>query len=542
VKKQHQARKDTKSLSQNLFDSVTMIYAYSKQIPSSTSLLHTLRSINPSSSNTAPAPDATDAESQTPARFGSPDVTAFKPANGEIGTPHVNRTTRIDRQPSQLNVRAHSHAHATSTSELLNDGRQVHRIPFHPRDAASIVKSPKRTRQTSPQGTPDASAISATRMRKKSCEKDVAAMTRMSPPSSPVHLQKTKRVPKPSVSIDPKLPVLSTLSCSTLETLKDEVYDHRRDQLLDSFNFAVDYDTNRPFRPSTPFVNRSLFYALGDPETLLKSFRDDNIAFAESPLPHLDSARLVHSFRDWNRHNGALIFDSLWTSLMALFTPPKELQVQKSPRLTPSRKGASKHSSAERTSGDTAAHRYLSNLEAAHIVIVCIHALTSLVSVGWPHTWAQLRKLRSWGVVIPDAASDTDEFMHPYLNMIDELEYEPAIRLAEQLLRAIGARTCHEHILAVTKKQKEHQEDVKLPDTLMDIVVQHLIVVERVAIASRRRLTPTNNTSDDPGWTVTATLMEWLKTIITKRWDSKVEVNKWSAVGASIMVLDKLRT
>jgi hypothetical protein len=132
--------------------------------------------------------------------------------------------------------------------------------------------------------------------------------------------------------------------------------------------------------------------------------------------------------------------------------------------------------------------------------------------------------------------------MHPYLNMIDELEYEPAVRLAEQLLRAIGARTCHEHILEVTKKQREHHEDVKLPDTLMDIVVQHLVVVERVATASKRRLTPINDTNEDPGWTVTATLMEWLKTIITKKWDSKVEVNKWSAVGASIMLLDKLRT
>ncbi|KAJ4350577.1 hypothetical protein N0V95_004626 [Ascochyta clinopodiicola] len=41
----------------------------------------------------------------------------------------------------------------------------------------------------------------------------------------------------------------------------------------------------------------------------------------------------------------------------------------------------------------------------------------------------------------------------------------------------------------------------------------------------------------EPGWTVTATFMEWLKTMIIKRWDGKVEVNKWSSTGTAIMLL-----
>jgi hypothetical protein len=78
-------------------------------------------------------------------------------------------------------------------------------------------------------------------------------------------------------------------------------------------------------------------------------------------------------------------------------------------------------------------------------------------------------------------------------------------------------------------------------DTLVDVIVRHLEVVERVALASKRRMNSNQDTSQDPGWTVTATFMEWLRTIIIKKWDSKAVINKWSSVGTAIMVLDKLR-
>jgi hypothetical protein len=546
VKQRHQTRKDTKSLSQNLFDSVTMIYAYSKQLPSSASLLHTLRSSIPLLPNATAPPDAADAELQTKAGNSSQDVTTTALANGETVTPHVNRTACLDHQDAQLYLRAHSHTHPSPTPpKLLSNGHQVHTIPYHLRDLSNPIKSPKAISHASLDGTLDYPRLAVTHTRKKDFTPNgnLLDMGRATSPPT-VSLKSTKSESNSIVGADPLVPVLSTLNCTTLEQLKDDVYNHRKDQPLDTFNFIVDYDTNRRFRPSTPFVNRSLFYTFSDPETLLKSFCDNNKAFAKSPMPHLDSIRLAHSFRDWNQHNRALIFDSLWISLKPLFTPPPELHVQKSPRPTLSRKGVSKDSSAERPSNgeDNASvtHRYLSNLEAAHVVMICIHALTSLVSVGWPHTWAQLRKLRAWGIVIPNAASDIDEFKDPYLNMIDELEYEPAIRLAEHLLCAIGTRTCHEQILAVVKKQKGHSDDDVRPDSIVNIIVQHLKVLEHVALSSKRRMTSTSSTNDDPGWTVTATLMEWLKTIITRGWNSRVEVNKWSSVGSAIMLLNKL--
>jgi hypothetical protein len=545
LQERHQTRKDTKSLSQNLFDSVSMIYAYSKQLPSSASIYHTLRSASLLQPNATAPSSASDAEPQTKARDSLPAVTSAVPTNGGIVTPPVNMAVRIDRQQSRHDLRAHSQAHASpAPPDVLSNGQQVLRIPYHHRDSTNLSKTAKRNSQAPLDGDVEASRLSMTKSKKKPYLLDGHAddMTHTNPKTLP--LKNANKSCETNVRSDPTIPVLSVLSCHTLEELKDGVYCRRKDQLPDSFNFSVDYDTNRRFQPATPFVNRSLFYTLSDPETLLKSFRDASAAFEESPLPHLDSARLTHSFRDWNRHNGALIFDSLCISLKALFTPPPELHTQKSPRLTSSRKGAPTNSPANSLCDDapTAAtkHRYLDNLEAAHIVMICIHALTSSVSTGWPHTWAQLRNLRAWGIILPTVAPETDDFMHPYLNIVDELEYEPAIRLTEHLLRAIGARTCFEHILSTSKKKDDQQEEYGNVSTLMDIVVQHLIVAEHVALATKRRMTPNGGESDDPGWTVTATLMEWLKTIITKRWNSKACINKWSSVGTAVMLLDRL--
>lgn len=541
VKSRHQTRKDKKSLSQNLYDTVSMIYAYSKQLPSSTSLFQSLQSSISPPQNATALSSVSDAKSPTFAES-SAHVTSAPLANGVPVTPPVNMPVPLDGHHPQSN----GHARAPSASSpILSHGQQVHRIPYHVRGSPKPGKSTKVT-QTSFDGSVDPPRLSIAKTRKKSLSPEREGLD-MGRTTSPSFVPKgAERGSLPAVRAPTAIPVLSTLSCSSLEALKDNVYGHRKDQLPDDFNFSVDYDTNRHFQPSTPFANRSLFYTLSDPETLLKSFRDPSKSFEKSPLPHLDSARLAHSFRDWNRHNGALVFDTLWIALKALFTPPPELTVQKSPRLVPSRKGASTNNPSDRVGQDSppasTKQRYLDNAEAAHIVMICIHALTSSVSVGWPHTWAQLRKLRAWGIILPDAAPNNDDYIHPYLTIIDDLEYEPAIRLAEHLLRAIGARTCFERILSTTKKQTENCDDAGSINSLMDIVVQHLAIVERVALATKRRMTPNGGQSDDPGWTVSSVLLEWLKTLITKRWDSKLEINKWTSVGSAILLLDKLCT
>jgi hypothetical protein len=550
VKQRQQARKDPKSLGQNLYDSITMIYSYSKHVPSPASVISKFHATDPVSLyEESRSEHLAEAESLPEARDGAAEAEHLPHTNGEPVPRRVNGQSRIVRQNSQSDSKPHDDTHPNRTvAEVLSNGQLVHKIPYHPPPIASQAKSPRPSDPITHDGAPDTPMLSIAKTGKKSFTVGQASLHTT---------ERTKPVPATSekseentVTIDwtaRGVPIVPNLNCDVLDILKEDVYRYGKARSTD-FDYIVDYDSHRRVRRTKPSVNRSLFYTLSNPQTLLAAFHDTSKAFEDSPLPHLDSARLANSFRDWNQRNGALVFDSLWLALEALFIPPPELDVQKSPRLKPSRKGASTDNLSTQSSGglkeDTPASRYLSTHEAAHIVIICIHALTSLVPIGWPHTWAQIRKLRSWGVIVPNTTANTDAFSHPYMEIIDGLEYEPALRLADRMLRAIGTRSCFEHIRARTDTNWMRDEDgytVPFPE-VSDIIIQHLVVVERVALATKRKMNSTQKPSEDPGWTVTATFMEWLRTVIIKKWDSKPEINKWSCVGTAVMVLDKLCT
>ncbi|KAF1832248.1 hypothetical protein BDW02DRAFT_571238 [Decorospora gaudefroyi] len=516
LEQRRQAKKDHKSLAQNLFDSFTIIYSYSKQIPSPASLLSSLY-----------------------------------PADANHDQSRSNSLSQPDTQAGSLHAKRIPHTNDGSNTPLLNGQHSRPKVKprytlqtneHHLSRDAETSSTPSLDPNTL-DGASDSSMMSIAQSGKKNFTIGGASLpTRLAKPQHGA----SERVWKDEKAIGQTVrgvPILPNLNCSLLDELKEEVYPHGKTQSTE-FSYVVDYDSHRRARRTRPIVNRSLFYTLSNPETLLTAFHDANVSFMESPLPHLDSVRLANSFRDWNHRNGALVFDSLWLVLEALFTAPPELDVQKSPRLKSWRKGASTEGLAGTSGTQKGVPLYLSTREAAHIVLICIHALTSLVPIGWPHTWAQIRKLRSWGVVVPNVAPDTDAFAHPYMDIIDELEYEPALRLADRLLRAMGTRTCFEHIIA-SLHQATSQPTAEPPnhrESLVEVLIKHLTVAECVVLANKQKMNSNQKHEKDPGWTVTATFMEWLKTIIIKKWDGKAEINKWSSVGTAIMILDKLDT
>ncbi|KAJ4381572.1 hypothetical protein N0V86_002936 [Didymella sp. IMI 355093] len=71
---------------------------------------------------------------------------------------------------------------------------------------------------------------------------------------------------------------------------------------------------------------------------------------------------------------------------------------------------------------------------------------------------------------------------------------------------------------------------VDTEESLSSIIVRHLAIVERVALESKRKMKSISTVSKEPGWTVTATLIEWLKTTIIKHWndENQRQLNVWS--------------
>lgn len=529
--RRQQARKDPRALGQNLYDSLSMIYSYTKQIPNSASVLASLDPSHGASSQ--------DGDCSRPSLSeGGSSAEHLSNPNQSTGPALANGKPRTANQHSQPKARTHDNVTTgNTTAQVVRNGQQIHRIPYHPPNSLTRKQSTTATDATPTDGTPEPTMLSISKSGRKSFTIGGMKPATPSTKTTASNAETPKKEPINGVHANHGVYVLPILSCSIMDEFKEQVRPRGRDR--PAYLNIVHYDAHSS-RPTKPIVNRSLFYALSDPETLLLSFHDSNQAFKDSPLPHLDSHRLVNSFRDWSHRNGALIFDSLWLALEAVFVPPPELGLHKSPRLKPSRKGASSEDWPEETQVNKKAilSRYLSTQEAAHIVMICIHALTSSVPIGSPHVWAQIRKLRSWGIIIPHEASDTGSFTQHSMDIIDALEHEPAFRLANRLCRAIGMRCCFEHILG--SLNPGDAESPATDQSLLHVLAQHLEVVERVELANKRILNPDQDMEGDPGWTVSATFMEWLRSVIIKEWDSKAEINKWSSVGSAVITLDNL--
>ena len=539
INQQRQIQRDPKSLVQNLYDSLSMLGFFVQQIPNPASVLALLRAPTDKSLHILPRFQGTADEARPIATTKSLTAVECSPSSSAASvTPQTSAPSDVASNQSQQGHLSIPQSHFEQTSSSFAcAGHQIHKIPYHAH--STVIGANVATIPTI--STSNRFIEPAVQSIKKKGKKSFLLGGDVGSTMGKAKLRTSSlKLNEPRGLVDrtaPLLPVYPTLSCDRLDELKEDVYHHRKYQSVE-FNFTVDYDSNRHYRPSTPFVNRSLFFVLSDPGALLNSFHDANSGFKNSLLPHLDSTRLIHSFRDWNRHNGALIFDSLWFAVEAIFTPPPEIDARQSAYFAQSYKSAEEAGISEPLSDYHAKtprlNRYLTTPEVAHIVVICIHALTSLVPVGWPHTWEQIRKLRSWGTIAPSAPPNTNAFMHPFMDIIDELEYEPAIRLVDRLLRAIGARMCYEQILMGVRCTVLPQ------NSLVYTVIQHLGVIECIALRSKVKLGSSHTAHMDPGWTVTATFMEWLRTIIIKKWDSNPRIAKWESVGVAVQLLDKL--
>ena len=579
LRNQHQAKKDNKSLGQNVFDTISVIYSYSKHLPSPLDVFNAL-----SRSHGEPL-DKFGEESQTSGikeprqgpKISAPNSDAANRSHSSplpselepVGNGHAvhpGGNGRHSCKPAQTERRhSLSLGHYTTSpkkhqkppiadvhSENLADGQKVQlckikqRLPQHLSNGQNELK------------TCDSKGVEGTEETKSAPPPEVTNKRR--PPSLPLKRSKAESKsdqtyadsgatgflrPSSKSPSEMILPVTSHLSCDIMDDLANYTYhQHSRDDEIPSLPFVVDYDKRTRLRRTMPFVNRSLYYTLSDPDTLLRSFREEPWKEGgHSPLPHMNPGRLSHAFRAWNKRNGSLVFDSLWIATKALFTPPPELVVQKSPRLRASLRSTDSNMFANpplSPSDDSNQSMYLSDLDATHIIMICIHALTSSVPNGWPHVWSQIRKLRSWGVILPQYPTETqhDAYLDPWISITDELEYEPALRLADRLVRGIAARRCFSEILkTLSDRASEQPQDYQESHfNLTGLLIKHLTIVEGQALASRRDL----KTDEDPGWTVTSIFLEWLRTIIIMWWDGKAEVHRWSAVGGAIEIMADL--
>jgi hypothetical protein len=246
----------------------------------------------------------------------------------------------------------------------------------------------------------------------------------------------------------------------------------------------------------------------------------------DTDAPDVDLFKLAAAFRDWKSLTDSLVFDALWVALESLFTPP--------PKFAGSSEFQVPHStkSVHNQTGN-----YLTDGEAAHLVIICVHALASSLPLPLSKDsrtlWIDIRSSRSLDDLYPDLLKGTTVAR---LEIIDALEYEPGLRLAKRLVRGIGARLFFERELAGDHDKKSGPCFL---NTFFDIVKTYLLRIQKQGLS-----TPPGDMATEeyhyPGLTTRDFFLDWLKSVILKNWDGRAEVHTWSSVGIAFHLAQDL--
>ncbi|KAI9769154.1 MAG: hypothetical protein M1840_004505 [Geoglossum simile] len=298
------------------------------------------------------------------------------------------------------------------------------------------------------------------------------------------------------------------------------------------------------------FAEQSIFYVLSNPSAILESFtgREPEEGNQDRRISRPHPLDLDQAFRLLMKRNSALIFNSLWAAAEALFTPPPEL-IPPSPRLKAAISSPSPHTPGFPVEIPPRVpprkSRYFTDPEAAHIVIVCLHALVASLPKATPEAWFVIHKLRAQGKVVPDSnLIGTDN--NPIASMLDAveaLEDEMALRLMKRLTRAVAARTYFTEIIKTrSRKGKRSRGSGGDQCGIMETVCDHFVRCGRTGSDDDTGdlLLGWGEEQGPTGWSIPAFLLEWIRSALLKEWDGKEEVSRWSIAGGSIGMLSSL--
>ena len=225
LRERQQARKDPKALGQNLYDSFAIIYNYTKKIPSPASVLASLRT-NYDASSTEPSA-----------------VPALRTIADPVPNGHSDaaRDRNPPRSHSQLQRTEDQDSHTgKSAAEILSNGQQVHKIPYHPPRSAKSRQHSLATDTSTLDGSADTAMLSITKSGRKSFTIGATSPhVNGLPKPSPAARQESTQAHQTTHGV----PIIANLNCNLLDRFKEET--GLGDGLSTDSNYVVDYDSRR---------------------------------------------------------------------------------------------------------------------------------------------------------------------------------------------------------------------------------------------------------------------------------------------------------
>ncbi|TVY65501.1 Ubiquitin-protein ligase E3A, partial [Lachnellula suecica] len=244
------------------------------------------------------------------------------------------------------------------------------------------------------------------------------------------------------------------------------------------------------------FVQQSFFDVLSKPESLLKTFRDDE----GQPL---DTNTIWYLLLRMIRVAPSLVFHSLWNVAGALFEPPDNLQVvydwsqgrwSKDPRKYPLSKS-------------------LSNQEAAEVINICLHALVATAPlVSNARQLANMSRIRSYGLTMLGREKTSLEPAALCLQYEDAFTNDLALRLARRLFASIPTRRRFPNVLEAVLAKLNFLEIIPM------LKFNH---AERDLHDKR----------------VPTLFLDWARTVLLQDWQGSAEVSAEGTFGGALALI-----
>ena len=307
------------------------------------------------------------------------------------------------------------------------------------------------------------------------------------------------------------------------------------------------------------FGTQSIVSILSSTDALLKSF----LARAENGFSWFSRSvgfsEIVHAFRllrDIDQHPSS-IFPSLWISVGKIHISTNMLS-----RGTFIRNSKSSKPDSFLADGsfeqEFVNEGVLNDSEAAHVVKVALASLVASIPEKTPETWYRFRTFRAIGAIERRSKSQNGnkESLESLLELMDSFNDEMALSLVIRLVRAVTARRCMSKISKCQETGTKENEESKIRDNdFMDVIIREILTDDSVGPFSasltkpelpKPSFPPTGKEEKlqmerDGRCLNIAIVAEWLRSVISREWDGKAEVSRWGAVGSALEFLSSIR-
>jgi hypothetical protein len=298
-------------------------------------------------------------------------------------------------------------------------------------------------------------------------------------------------------------------------------------------------------------LEQSIFYIFGYPESMLLSFiaESDRNQEKDSPTPNTDLNLACYTFRLFYQMKlSTNVGQAIWQGLEDLFVPPPTLIHTPRPRKQSSHRSSTTKGSLKKSIVVFNGKTFISDIDAAHIILISFAALTAMLPTMRQKKWMALSRARARGNALPDQARDekwdytstNDDYSIGDLTLeaYDVLEDEMNLRLLYRLVRAISSRLTAFEILRLRSKKTSskdlNQTTVKRPHVL-DLVLKKIAtgmpiqeIEDESSLSSQYILLQR----------MPLRLVEWIRTCLLKEWNGTPLATRGSIFGSAVLVLN----